>query len=71
MITAKYRFYEPRGHSGYVHAACWHAFEKANTVVDSAGRVVHAPVPSSANWTIGLRAGNRPCLHCHEPLIEN
>jgi len=63
-VPPVYRFYEVRGHSGYIHAKCWFAFVEAQRILGN-----DVPVPSSALKTIGSRAGRRPCLHCHEPLI--
>jgi len=69
-MSDTYRFYEARGFPGYIHSACWFAFERANTTYDDRGEVVFKPVPISAMKTIGRRAGQRLCVHCHEPLIE-
>jgi len=65
-----FRFFGVRGRSGYLHAACWPAYELLHSTFDAQGRCVSRPMVDSELWDVGKRHQKEHCIHCDRPLGE-
>lgn len=63
----KVNYYGIRGRCGYLHAACWPAFEVANTRYDAQGWAISRPMIDAKLERLG-HAYKQTCIHCGKPL---